>query len=750
MGICINIYGCENQFAYMGCIGIVLIIFIILCISKSQRFVSVILPIFFILGVFASNNCFGENTTLDPIAESGVAVGINGRLVSKEIARDGYNYRLRLISYEMENSPYKIQPLQNIDLRWFCNKELEVGAYISANGYIKYFSTPKNPADFNNKLYFAIRGYNYRFYHIDYKVNFVDYSIFSYLDNVKTAMVKNFDNCLPKDMSALLKSVILGDKSQLSSDVRDSYREIGIYHFLAISGLHISVLATIIFSLLKRVNYCFGSIFLVLFLLGYGSITGFGVSIVRAGIMFTIYILSVPFNKYYDMISSACFTAIIILLFKPLYILDSSFLYSFSAIFGIGFMSDAFKDYELKSRNLISALGAGLATKPVSYFYTYKINLIDVFVNLVLIPLMSLIVMLGFGIAIGCVINMEIGKTIAFLTIPVLKFFGFLCNIAEQISFANLVVGKPKLQEVMIIYMGAVVIYLLLRYKRVVVGISVVLLVIGTCFKIHTKNENIFRTDFLYVGQGDCALAQNEDKAILIDTGGNENNDIGGDVGYYTILPYLNYCGINSIDGVFISHSDTDHLKGLLDIMGKIDIKSIYVSKKMEDNYIYREMLSSARKNNIPVVSLGRGDKLDIGNMDIDVYSPDINREYTSNNGSLVFKLSCNNTQLLFSGEIDTQIEAELLKDYDLRADILKASHHGSKKSNSEELLRCVSPKYIVVSAGENNVYGHPHKEFVDRAEGLNIPFDVTADKGMITVLDDGHKQMIYSYLNDE
>lgn len=746
LGICTNYFSVENELIYIGGICIIMIIFILLYICCKPRCISVILPVFFIIGLGIFQNSYVENVAFDAMLKKDICVNINGCIMSKDLTESGYNYKLDVKSYAIENNPHQIIPVSPVNLRWYCQDDLNIGSIINATGYIHNFSTPKNPSDFNSFKYFTVRGYNYRFYHTVYKVNYIDYSIFSYLDNVKLKMLENFDRCLPQELSALLKSVILGDKSQLSAEVKDSYREIGIYHFLAISGLHISVLATLIFSLLKRINYYMAGVVLALFLGAYGCITGFGVSIIRASIMFSFYILSVPLNKRYDMLSSACATAIIILMFQPLYIMDSSFQYSFGAIFGIGLTADAFRYWKTSCKGFLSAVGAGIATKPISYYYTYKINTIDIFVNLMLIPLMSLIVVLGFCIAIGCSISLQVGKTIAVFVIPVLKLFEFLCNLIENISFCNFIVGKPYISEIIIICAGIILTYLLLKEKKAVMALGTMLLLVVACVNIHSKASTGFQTDFLYVGQGDCALSRSEDKAILIDTGGNKNSEIGKDVGYYTILPYLEYCGIGRLDGVFISHSDADHLKGILDIMDKVDIENIYVSKQMKNNAYYLTMQEKAKENNIPVISLGNGDKLNIGDMKIDVYSPDINSRYTSNNGSLVFKLCCKDIDILFTGEIDEKIEKQLIERENLRADILKASHHGSRKSNSSELLRAVMPKYFVASAGEGNLYEHPHKECIDRVKEMNIPYGITYEMGMISVTEKDGKPVVKGF----
>lgn len=223
------------------------------------------------------------------------------------------------------------------------------------------------------------------------------------------------------------------------------------------------------------------------------------------------------------------------------------------------------------------------------------------------------------------------------------------------------------------------------------------------------------------VGQGDCSLIITPmNKKILIDSGGSENYDVGKNI----LFPYLLDKGVTQIDYIIISHFDTDHCKGFEYVMNNLKVKNAIISKQAEDSENYKEFLKIAKKRKINLIVVDIGDKISI-EKDICFYvlwpdSKNFISENALNNNSIVCKLIYKNFSILFTGDIEKIAEEGILKKYDsnlniLKSTILKVAHHGSKSSSIEELLSKVKPKIALIGVGENNKFGHPNDNVLER-----------------------------------
>lgn len=244
------------------------------------------------------------------------------------------------------------------------------------------------------------------------------------------------------------------------------------------------------------------------------------------------------------------------------------------------------------------------------------------------------------------------------------------------------------------------------------------------------------------MGQGDSIVIQTYDKhTYIVDTGGRFQTALGSNTGVYTVLPYLEEEGVSKIDGLFITHMDADHCFGAIELMDNIKIDKIYISNyDFERTALYETFFKNAQKNKIPIFTIGAGDSAKLGNtMQLDVlypYSKMMFFEKDDNHGSLVLRLVSGETSILLTGDIGTIDEAILLQQgVDIKSNILKAAHHGSKYSSTEKFLQAVQPEIAILSYGANNFYGHPHPETIERLQNKNVILYETAKQGTITVV---------------
>lgn len=271
-------------------------------------------------------------------------------------------------------------------------------------------------------------------------------------------------------------------------------------------------------------------------------------------------------------------------------------------------------------------------------------------------------------------------------------------------------------------------------------------------------NTKKFSIDFLDVGQGDCTIIRNETGNVYMIDGGSSSKD---NVGKYIIEPYLKFYGIKNIDYCIMTHSDSDHISGIIEILSqetsdKIKIKNFLLpnpDKSAKDDAYYKVLnLAKAKCNNVSYIK-----KFDIiidRKLKITCIHPEVNyKSDTANAYSTVLSIVHGNTSCLLTGDIEKDGEKQVLEllkqyrnDFPEKYTILKAAHHGSKNSSSADFLKCVMPDIVVISCGKNNRYGHPHEETMERLDSIGSNVIRTDESGMIGIVATNPQVKIYTY----
>lgn len=252
---------------------------------------------------------------------------------------------------------------------------------------------------------------------------------------------------------------------------------------------------------------------------------------------------------------------------------------------------------------------------------------------------------------------------------------------------------------------------------------------------IDTTGEGIMRVTFLDVGQGDCEFIECDGVNILIDGGEAANADF--------VLTFLKSRGVTKLDYYFVSHPHSDHMGAASVIIDSIPVDRFVTTDFSELNMptskVYENMLDSLeRQPECDVVTVKAGDAFEIGKLRLNVLAP---FEETSdyNNMSIVLRVDYGDTRFLFTGDAEKSVEKQMLDSgSDVKANVLKVAHHGSKTSTGAEFLKAVSPELAVISCGAGNSYGHPHKETTELLERCSITYFRTDQDGTVTVYSDG------------
>lgn len=247
----------------------------------------------------------------------------------------------------------------------------------------------------------------------------------------------------------------------------------------------------------------------------------------------------------------------------------------------------------------------------------------------------------------------------------------------------------------------------------VLLGFCIVLVISSGFFAVSSD-----RIISLAVGQGDGVLIQSDEGAsIVIDCGPSDEV-------VYALGPYIPFAS-RMVDILIITHSDSDHVTGCLSILETIPVGKIILLDKVDDLPAYQAMIAYAEAKGIELITPFAGDEIQLPGLDIEVLWPRAYdwEQYSSNDRSYVVRVVSEDVSMLLTGDASEEVEKKLVALYgdNLRSDILKLGHHGSKTSTSAIFLQTVDPQYAIVSAGIDNRYGHPHAEVIRRVESQGI-----------------------------
>ena len=563
-----------------------------------------------------------------------------------------------------------------------------------------------------------------------------------YTARLKEILKSNISKVIKKaENKNLLIAMILGDTEDLSEELKTDFLNSNLYHILSVSGGQVSNIIigiTILFRLLK-IHKKIMDVLCIVILIEFMFLTGLTPSIIRACIMCIISLISGLIIRRYDIANSLGISLLIILINNPFAINSLSVLLSYFGFLGIIVLgSFTIKEVNKVIKNnilryilniVISSVAAQIFIFPIILYIFGTISLTFIFSNLLIIPLSTVITIIGLFIMICPLQIFGFVEPLIELTINIVGFF-------SNIGISKIYCIIPNIKEIITYYVMSLYLYYMLRrdyiykikhffrkYKKIIV--IILLLSIGTSYIYKNIPKDLY-INFIDVGQGDSTLITTQfNKKILIDGGGSEFGSTF-DVGEKTLLPYLLKKKIHKLDYVIISHFDSDHVGGILTILEELNVKQVLIPKQVEYSENYNKFLDIIKKRNIKVKIVGEGNTINIDkNTYLDILWPEEKQitDNVLNNNSLIVRLCYKNFKMLFTGDIEEIAEQKLLQKYEktekLTADILKVAHHGSKSSSIAEFLEKVNPRIALIGVGKNNKFGHPNAGVLDRLNML-------------------------------
>ena len=662
---------------------------------------------------------------------------------------------LRQVKILSDSNQYSMEQVKVNIKNELAKSTVMPGMKVRLTGDLQQIPLPSNPGQFNERSYYYARKVKWYLEGRSLEAVGGDARSFDALRcEAKAFLKEKILQLAPGRTGGIFCAMMLGEKQEIGRENQMLLRLDGVLHIAAISGTHLSFLGWGLYRILRKLRLPVPgaggiSVFLMI---QYGIFTGSSASAMRAVIMFSLAVGAMAVGRTYDLLSALSLSAVLLLLESPGYLYDSGFLLSFGAILGLAVVYPAFVEKKEESRlvlGLKSGLALQLATIPIQMYFFYELPVFGILVNLLVLPTVGIVLASGL---FGCLSGLAVPLLGRMLMLPgafLLEVYLKIGEWLQGIPFASVITGRPHMWKIIVYYILLAVWvrycrgkergekYRRLRYLPVLLG----------CFLLFVNiPDEKLRITFLDVGQGDCSVVRFEGKTYVIDGG---SSSVSG-VGNYRILPFLKCMGIRKVDGIFLSHMDDDHINGIAELLEAVKnretslrIDKIFLSECGEKQEKLAEMKQTGEKAGCRIFYLYSGDRIRKGEMELRCLYPYIDTKGESNENSQVLRLTCGKFGALFTGDTEGSGETAvtgILEQEQTACQLLKVAHHGSKNSTSIRFLEAVKPVAGIISCGEGNRYGHPHRELMERLEEEKVEVFQTKDWGAVFVVTDGKR----------
>ncbi len=639
-----------------------------------------------------------------------------------------------------------------------CTNNVLPGDQVVVLGCLQAFSRATNPGEFDYQRYRRYNGFLAQLYGGQvYLVSRPEFSLLRLIERWKQKSSEFFSSRLSPKSYPLVMALLTGEDDYLNENNLQQIRNLGLSHLLAVSGLHLGLLATFVTKILKiiRVPTKIQPVILLLTVWFGVVFVGGEPSSLRVGIFLSLVQMGKILNRPENWVNLLAATAWLILLKNPLNVFLLSFQLSFivylSIMLGYTPVNDLFTQilpqkfvFSKIQSSLVLSLVAFLGSLPIILFHFYQISLQGIWMNLWAVPLIGFILpTLLFSLSFGWILPNG-GIILVILERLVSLFQDLIIYFASKFTHIWRP-GRPEILAIVVFYLGFWLLWRLWsrqdmplfwrkKEKRNVVYCEVIIGLIMLGLHYFPVNNQSLEWVALDVGQGDgMFLRLPGDYVVLIDGGGRPG--IPAQTGERIIAPFLLSRGITKIDLVCVSHFDADHVQGLLPIIRDFPVKMIWIPKGSQSNYA-RQVQTIAKVKQIPICYPYQGQSFTLGYTRIEILHPVSGVAYDEENRrSIVFRLTSQGRQILFTGDLGSEEEGELLDTrYNIQADLLKVGHHGSKNSSSLAFLKEVNPGMGLISVGSNR-YGHPAREALERLQKVGCRVVRTDQLGAIKVI---------------
>ena len=561
---------------------------------------------------------------------------------------------------------------------------------------------------------------------------------------VRNKILEQIDAIFPEDTLGFARALILGDSSKLSYEVDSDFQTSGIRHIVAVSGLHVSILFAVIYLFGGR-NKIAGAVIGLPILLAIAALAGFTPSVVRACIMHGLMLLSLLVNKDYDPPTALAFSGLTMLAVNPMTITSVSFQLSIACIAGMLLFYKKIHDYLLTKKffsvtkgktlrakmtrwfvhSVSVTLSTLVTTAPLCAYYFDAVSLVSILTNLLTMWVVSFAF---YGIILSCVVGaiwLPLGQGLAWLISWLMRYVMLTAKLLSRLPLASIHTTSVYVVAWLILCYVLLTVFWLAKKKypgllTACICVSLSIAVAASWLEPHTDD---FRFTVLDVGQGQCLLLQSKDEVYVIDCG-SDQPEVAAD----RAAAMLSSRGIRKLDGLILTHYDADHANAADYLLYRIPAETLYLPVTGDKT----NMDHFAQRYSKRIQWITEDTQIQDRNIEISLYPA---TDYSNfNESSMCVLCRVDNCDILITGDRQQTGERRLLENHDLPdLEILVVGHHGSKTATSLELLQVTMPDAAVISVKEDNRYGHPSKETLDRLTLFGCYIYRTDQMGTVT-----------------
>ncbi|MFN8577634.1 MAG: DNA internalization-related competence protein ComEC/Rec2 [Candidatus Sericytochromatia bacterium] len=649
------------------------------------------------------------------------------------------------------------------------NLELEYGDRVEINGNLDLPPKAFNPNEFSYKKYLEQKGI-FSFISAN-KVSIIEKNTVNnfqyFIIKIRKSILNKLYNSMPQESANIISSLVFGAKATpVSKDIRDDFNTLGLSHILAASGMQITLIMTtgLLFIRFARINKLFGLILTIITIIFYIFMTGFPMSIIRAGLL-NIIILLIRYKREtpdtYKVLSIVTF---IILLFSPLSLFDIGLQFSILATLGLLYISKPLEEKLIFLPTFLSStvamiLSAQIMVLPLQLYHFGQFSYLFLPSNLIAVLFVDLLTYMSIATIILSFIIPFIGNTLGYITYFILSFFIKIVEFLSLLPYAIFYIKKLDIFFVILSYIFILFIteilkeniikLEILKQNKFMYLISIQIFLLSIILFNNLKQLDELDITFINVKQGDSTLIVTpENKTFLIDCGSSysfikDNKEISFNASEKYIIPYLRHNGIKKIDTLVITHPDLDHIGGCESIIDNFKVLEVWDSGQKDSSEIYSNLLTKIVKKNINLKVVNYNDNYQEKDLKIRVINKinpnDLNSKAYNNNNAIALRLDYKKNSFLFMSDLEKESEEKLLTE-DINVQTLKVGHHGSLTSSTDQFLLMSRPQYSVISAGKNNRYKHPREEILERLKYFGSKIYRTDEDGGVLFKINGNK----------
>ncbi len=554
------------------------------------------------------------------------------------------------------------------------------------------------------------------------------------------------ESVFPSDTVGFAKALLLGDSSGLDYETDTDFKLSGIRHIIAVSGLHVSILFSLVYILAGKRKLLTALLGIpVLFL--FAAVAGFTPSIVRACVMQVLMILAMLLDKQYDPPTALSFAVLLMLAVNPAAVTSVSLQLSVGCMVGIFLFSKPIQNFLLQEKRLgrgkgkslharlarwlasgISvSLSATVFTASLSAIYFGTFSVLAVITNLLTLWAVSIIF---YAIMASCLLALfwsAGARLIAWVVSWLIRYVCIAAGAVASIPVAAVYTCSGYIVMWLVFSYILLAVFLLSKKKRPVAFTVCILfsLTISVAASWITPRMDSYRITVLDVGQGQSVLLQSGGKSYLVDCGGNSAAD-AADAAAAQLLSQ----GITQLDGIIVTHYDVDHAGGVANLLTRIKTKALYLPPP-DNTLTLDETIAAMEPESVCYVTGTQTIRED--SICLSIYGS--TKKTSRNESALCVLFQGENCDILITGDRSISGERELLAQTQLpELDVLVVGHHGADDSAGLELLHATNPEIAVISVGKNNNYGHPGRMLLNRLKAFQCKIFRTDVDGTVVI----------------